>query len=116
MLLHNKLAVYQKAFALNKHIYQLIKKSTAIPMYAKNQLGRSSLSIMLNIAEGNAKVNKKDRRNFFIIGRASAHETAALIDFLTSENEIPQDQSSTFLKEINDVSKMLYSMIKNLEQ
>lgn len=115
MLLYTKLVVYQKDFALNKQIYQIVKKSS-IPLYAKDQLGRSSLSIMLNIAEGNGKTGKRDKRNFLVIARASANESGALIDFLASENEIGPDQASYLLKEIDDVSKMLYSMIKSLEQ
>ena len=115
MLLYTKLVVYQKAFVLNKHIYQIVKKSSTIPLYAKDQLGRSSLSIMLNIAEGNGKTGKRDKRNFLVIARASAHESSALIDFLASENDINPDQASYLIKEIEDVSKMLYSMIKNLE-
>ncbi|MDB5274788.1 MAG: ribosomal protein [Chitinophagaceae bacterium] len=81
MFLYNKLSVYQKAFALNKRIYQFLKNASAIPPYAKNQLGRSTLSIMLNIAEGSAKISKKDKRNYMIIARASAFESAALIHF-----------------------------------
>jgi four helix bundle protein len=115
MFLYNKLAVYQKAFALNKQIYQLLKKSSSIPFYAKDQLGRSTLSIMLNIAEGNGKSGKRDKRNFLVIARASAFESGALIDFLASENDIQAETASSLLKEIEDISKMLYSIIKSLE-
>jgi len=115
MFLYTKLNVYQKAFALNKSIYKFLKQSSSIPIYAKSQLGRSSLSIMLNIAEGNGKPSKKDKRNFLVIARASTFETASLIDFLASEDEIHPNHAAAYLKELEDISKMLIGMIKSLE-
>ena len=114
MFLYNKLVVYQKAFTLNKRIYKLVKKS-AIPAYIKDQLGRSTLSIMLNIAEGNGKTGQRDKRNFLVIARASAFETGALIDLLASEKDIAAEEANLLLKEIEDISKMLYAIIKSLE-
>ncbi|MDB5257237.1 MAG: ribosomal protein [Chitinophagaceae bacterium] len=115
MFLYNKLVVYQKAFALNKRIYQLLKKSGTIPPYVKNQLGRSTLSIMLNIAEGNGKAGKRDKRNFLIIARASTFETAALVDFLASEKEIEHQEANSYQMELEEISKMLIAIIKSLE-
>ena len=54
MFPYENLEVYKIAYACNQAIYRLLKTNTTIPGYAKNQLGRASLSIMLNIAEGSA--------------------------------------------------------------
>ena len=115
MFLYTKLSVYQKAFALNKRLYQLLKNSSSIPPYIKQQLGRASLSIMLNIAEGSAKTSSKDKRNFMVIACASTFETNALIHFLASENEIKIEDSSYLSNQLEEISKMLFAMIKQLE-
>ncbi|MDF2454850.1 MAG: ribosomal protein [Cytophagaceae bacterium] len=88
MFPYQKLEVYKKAFLLNKSVYTLIKGNSSIPTYVKNQLGRASLSIVLNIAEGSAKLTNRDRKSFFVIARGSTFECAAIIDILQSENEV----------------------------
>jgi four helix bundle protein len=110
------LQVYQKSIQLNKSIYKYIKESHQLPAYIKNQLGRASLSIMLNIAEGVGKTGPKDRRNFLVISRGSVLECAALIQFLGSEKEIGENLKLNIINSLEEISKMLYAMIKKLEK
>jgi hypothetical protein len=63
MFSYENLEVYKKAYALNQAVYRLLKANTSIPRYAKDQLGRASLSIVLNIAEGSAKFSNRDKKN-----------------------------------------------------
>lgn len=79
-------------------------------------MGRASLSIILNIAEGSAKFSNKDRRNFYITARGSAFECASIIEFLYSENEISEELMSELSNEFEEISKMLFGLIKNLEK
>jgi four helix bundle protein len=58
MFTFENLDVYKKAFAQNQKIYRLLKTDIAIPRYVKDQLGRASLSIQLNIAEGSGRFAK----------------------------------------------------------
>ncbi len=114
MLFYETLTVYQKSFAVNKKIYQYLKRNREIPAYVKNQLGRSSLSVMLNIAEGTAKTSSKDRRNFYTIARGSTFESAAIIKFLVSENEIAEEKAEEYYKSFEEISKILFAMIRKL--
>jgi four helix bundle protein len=57
-----KLSVYQKAVDF------------------ADQLNRASLSIGANIAQGNGRFTKADRRNFFTIARGSAQECVPLLE------------------------------------
>jgi four helix bundle protein len=116
MFPYQNLEVYKKAFQFNKTIYNLLKKNTSIPSYLKNQLGRASLSIVLNIAEGSAKVTAKDRKNFLVIARGSTFECAAIVDMLHSENEISMEFKHDLRSTLEEISKMLYAMIRNLEK
>jgi four helix bundle protein len=57
------LEIYKKAKNFHRSCKNLIK-TYKLDSYVNNQLGRASLSIALNIAEGNGKFSKADRRVF----------------------------------------------------
>ncbi len=116
MIYYENLAVYKKAFAVNQQIYRFLKQNKSIPSYVKNQLGRSSLSVMLNIAEGTAKHSLKDRRNFYITSRGSTFESVALIKFLVAEEELTEEFSKNCADTFEEISKMLFVMIRNLSE
>jgi len=116
MFTFENLEVYKKAFTQNQKIYRLLKKDISIPRYMKDQLGRASLSVQLNIAEGSGRFAKRDRRNFFVTARSSALECASLLQFLFAENEISVEQHSELQSSYEELSKMLFTMIKNLEE
>jgi four helix bundle protein len=115
MFSFEKLEVYNKAYHANQQVYRFLKNDRNIPFYVKNQLGKACLSIILNIAEGSAKFGKKDRRNFYVIARGSAFECSALLSFLYNEGEVEIDLKNELTNSFEEISNMLYSMIKNLE-
>lgn len=116
MFTFENLEVYKRAFAQNQKIYRLLKTDIAIPRYFKDQFGRASLSIQLNIAEGSGRFVMKDRRNFFVTARSSALECASLIEFLRAEKEISEEMYRELRAGYEEQSKMLYAMIKSLEE
>ena len=114
MFSYENLDVYKKAYSTNQIVYRLLKENNIIASFTKNQLGRASLSIMLNIAEGSAKFGHKDRSNFYTIARGSAFECSSLINFLCDENEIAANFREELCSRYEEISKILYTMIKNL--
>src|SRR5687768_7450925 len=116
MFSYENLEVYKKAYRTNQKVYRLLKENKAIAPYTKNQLGRASLSIMLNIAEGSAKFSDKDRRNFYITARGSVFECSSLINFLCDESEISANWKAELCTCYEEISKILFTMIKNLER
>ena len=116
MFPYESLAVYSKAYQANQKVYRLLKDNKLVPGYIKNQLGRASLSVMLNIAEGSAKFSDKDRRNFYVIARGSAFECAALVNFLYTEGELLMEMKDDFYFSFEEISRILFTMIKNLEK
>lgn len=56
MFPYEQLEVYKKAYEANQKVYRFLKGNKSIATYIKSQLGRASLSIMLNIAEGSANL------------------------------------------------------------
>ena len=114
MFAYENLEVYKKADSVNRVVYRLLKENKTIPRYSKDQLGRASLSIMLNIAEGSAKFSNRDRRNFYITARGSVFECASLVSFLCEEEEISIQNKEDLIKAYEEISKILFTMIKNL--
>ncbi|MBP9069148.1 MAG: four helix bundle protein [Bacteroidia bacterium] len=111
-----KLDVYQKAKSFNKIVYQHIQTDKKIDSVTKNQLRRASFSVMLNIAEGSSRFSKADRRNFFVIARGSVFECVAIFDFMKEEKLFNESLHQDLYSKSEELSKMLFAMIKNLTQ
>ena len=116
MFPYENLSVYKKSYRVNQALYRFLKGSLIIPPYAKNQPGRASLSVMLNIAEGSAKYSNKDRRNYFITARGSVFECSSIICFLYDEGEVTEELKNELYTAFDEISRILYTMIKNLEK
>ena len=109
-----KLSVYQKAKGFNKEIAALIKVKN-FDSTTRDQLRRASFSIMLNIAEGSSRFSNKDRKHYMIISRGSAFECVAILDYLQDNNEIDEFTYLDFFEKLEEISKMLFALIKKLD-
>lgn len=108
-----KLLVYQKAKYFHVSCKKLILDNK-LDKYVNDQLGRASFSVPLNIAEGSGKFSKPDRRNYFTIARASLFECVAILDILKDDEILTSLQFIEMAKNADELSRILYSMIKNL--
>jgi four helix bundle protein len=109
-----KLSVYQKAKDYNQSIKNFISNNK-FDRFTNDQLRRASFSIMLNIAEGSSRFSNRDRRNFLIIARGSAFECVSILDYLLDVKEINQGVYEQYFNHLEQISKMLYALIKKLE-
>lgn len=50
----------------------------------RDQLERASLSVVLNLAEGSAKMTFKDRKRHFVMAMGSLRETQAILELTES--------------------------------
>lgn len=79
---YKKLIVWEKADDLAFRIYTLTKKFPKEEMYGLiSQLRRAALSIPVNIAEGHARQNKNEFRQFVNIALGSLAEVRYLLEF-----------------------------------
>jgi four helix bundle protein len=78
--LFEKLEVYQKAVDFADEIAALTEGFPRGYGFLVDQLNRTALSIATNLAEGNGRFTKPDRRNFFTIARGSAQECVPLLE------------------------------------
>ena len=109
-----KLQVYTKAKAFNKKVDQYLKENKP-NRTTKDQLRRASFSIMLNIAEGSGRFTNPDRRRFYIIARGSLFECVAIFDYLNELEIVTDEWYQNIYVELEELSKMLYSLIRSLE-
>jgi len=109
------LEVYKKAKAFNSIIRNSILIPGTLDAATKNQLRRAALSIVLNIAEGTSRFSKPDRRNFCVIARGSVFECVAIFDMLKDDNQLSIDLFRNLYSQSEEISKMLFAMIRNLE-
>jgi four helix bundle protein len=109
-----KLEVYGKAKKLNNSISTLLENKK-IDRVTQDQLRRASFSIMLNIAEGSGRFTKPDKRNFYIISRGSVFESVAILDYLKDKSIISNQEFDTYYLFLEEISKMLFALIKGLE-
>ena len=110
-----KLDVYKKAKTFNKEVFKYLQVTKQLDAVTKNQFRRASFSIMLNIAEGTSRFSKADKKNFFVISRGSIFECVAILDFLQDEELIDKTLQLKFFRSAEELSKMLFAMIRNLE-
>jgi len=110
-----KLTVYTKAKVFNKSVTNFLKKSK-VDSTTKGQLRRASFSIMLNIAEGSGRFTKPDKRNFYVIARGSAFECVAIFDYLKDSELIDEKTFDAYYTSLEEISKMLYALIRGLEK
>jgi len=111
-----KLTAYSKAKLFNIKIKKDILSIKTLEKTTKDQLRRAALSIVLNIAESTSRFSNADKRHFYIIARGSLIESIATLDLLKDEFVITQEQFLEFYKPGEELSKILYVLIKGLEK
>ncbi len=84
---HERLKVYQEALRFVGWVGPVIDGLPA-RLAARDQLDRSSTSVVLNLAEGNGKRSHPERCRFFDIARGSGVECAACLDVLVARQKL----------------------------
>lgn len=93
----------------------LTKSFPAEFYYLKDQLRRSSLSIVLMIAEGSAKTSDRDFNRYIEMGMGSSNETAAGLDVSHTEGLINENEYNETLNLCERVVKQLGGFSKKLK-
>ncbi len=111
---HEKLKVYQLAVEFVAWCEVVLQECEGRSASAKKHLDEASSSIPNNIAEGNGKWSKKDRRKFFEVARGSALECASCLDVLVAKQRIGLERIINGKQMLLSIVNMLTKMIKNL--
>ena len=114
--LFEKLQVYRKAVDFAEKISGLTETFPRGNYYLADQLNRASLSISANIAEGNGRWHKTDRRNFFIISRGSIHECVPLAEIAKRKGLIQESAALKIKYELEELAKMISGLINGIDR
>ncbi len=110
-----KLHVYQKAVDFTDMICRLTERFPRGYGFLVDQLNRASLSIAANIAEGNGRFTKADRKNFFDIARGSAQECVPLLELARRRGLIEESDHYDLRARLDEIARMLSGLIKGTE-
>jgi len=110
------LDVYQKSVDLAEKIITLTDEFPKGYYFLTDQLNRASLSIATNIAEGNGRFTKGDRRNFFTIARSSTQECVPLLEIAKRKQLISDVKLSDISNQLEVISKTTSGLINGLER
>ena len=81
----------------------------------KDQPRRSSLSVILNIAEGSAKTSRKDLNRYLENSLGSISETVASMEVSSDESLINEIEFSDLAKRYEDLKNKVGSLSKKLK-
>lgn len=111
-----KLDVYQKAVDFADTVFALSEQFGRGYGFLWNQLNRASLSIAANLAEGNGRYTKADRKNFFMIARGSAQECVPLLELGRRRGLLNEERHAMMRTELETIAKMLSGLISGIEK
>ena len=114
---YKDLIVYQKAYALALKIYKATESFPKSEQYGLvQQMRRASISVPSNIAEGYRRKNRKEYIQFLNIAYASAGELETQTS-LAHDLGMLEEGDFVFLQSLcEEVSKLLFKIIKSLKQ
>ncbi len=110
------LQVYQKAVTLADGIAALAQDFPRGYYFLVDQLNRAALSIATNLAEGNGRFTKADRKNFFVIARGSAQECIPLLEVARRRGFITEAHHAGLREQLEIIAKMISGLINGLER
>ena len=110
-----KLDVYQKSVDFADEVAALTEAFPRGYGFLVDQLNRAALSIATNLAEGNGRVTKPDRRSFFTIARGSAQECVPLLEIARRRGLIKDPVVANLKSQLELIAKMLSGLINGLE-
>ncbi len=110
------LDVYQRAVDLADRIITHTKDAPRGFGFLTDQLNRAALSISTNLAEGNGRFTKADRRHFFTIARGSIQECVPLLELAGRHDLISKSDHASLRSELEEISRMISGLINGLDK
>ena len=110
-----KLQFYQKSILFADNVCTLTKDFPRGFYFLVDQLNRAALSISANIAEGNGRYTKADRKNFFIIARGSVQECLPLLELAIRQGLLESERQKGLKADLEEIARMIAGLIKGIE-
>jgi four helix bundle protein len=112
-----EMVAWQRARRLNRVIYSESNNAEFKNDFAlKNQIRKSSISIMSNIAEGFERNSQKEFKYFLNVAKGSAGELRSQLYIALDLGYINNNLFDTCHGMVSEISKMLYGFMKHLDR
>lgn len=108
------LNVYQKAVDFADETTNLTAGFPRGYYFLSDQLNRAALSVATNLAEGNGRFTKADRKNF-VIARGSVQECVPLLEIARRKGFVDEACHQAVRQQIEVIAKMISGLINGLE-
>ena len=108
-----ELEVWKKSARLSANLYRALAELKDFGF--RDQITRAGLSIPSNIAEGYERESNKEIANFLNYAKGSAGELRTQIYIGMDIGYIDRETGKLWLKEAEDISKMLHGLIKSIK-
>jgi four helix bundle protein len=110
-----RLEVWRKAHQLTIRIYKLLSTFPGHERYSlMDQMKRACYSIPFNIVEGNERRSKKEYIQFLYTAKGSAAELKYQLILAKDLGYLEEKTFTLFLKEIDDITKMISGLLSYL--
>jgi len=107
---------WQEARILTQRVYVLTKAGDFARDFAlRDQIRRSAISIMSNIAEGFERGGDKEFIQFLYIAKGSCGEVRAQLYIAHDVGYLPEDDWRKLIEQCKKISKMLSGLITYLQ-
>ena len=110
-----EIIAWQKARVATKRVYEITSAGTFAKDFGlRDQIRRSAVSIMANIAEGQGRHSNKEFANFLNIAHGSVAETQSHIYIALDLGYLDQSNFSEIYDLLGEVAKITMSLMKHL--
>jgi four helix bundle protein len=109
-----KLHAYQQAVNLADQASKVTEDLPRGYYYLADQLNRAALSVATNLAEGNGRFTKADRKHFFTIARGSAQECVPILEVARRRGLLADDMAAAMNERIEITARMISGLISRM--
>ena len=114
---YKDLIVWQKAIDMATWIYGLTKQFPKEEIYGiTSQMRRAAVSVPSNIAEGQSRQHKTEFRQFLHIAKGSLSELETQLTIANNLGYAKEKDFQDGTARIDETSKLLYSLIRKLNE
>lgn len=115
-LSHKNLEVYKISILLVKEVYKATKTFPKEEQFVLiSQVRRAAISVASNIAEGAARISKKEKKRFYEISRSSCVEVDTQFEIALVLEYCKNDEITKLEEYLESTFRMISTMIKNLD-
>lgn len=109
------LEIWKKSRELCQKIFILLIQNPNCSQNIKNQIDRSSASVMDNIAEGFEREGNREFINFLSMSKGSCGEVRSQLVRAFDRNFINENEFNDLKNDLTDLSKMISGFMKYLK-